>query len=358
MAITIRDVAKLAGTSVSAVSATLNGRGNTNIRVSSETRARIIAAASQLGYVSNAIAKSLATGRAGVLGVTLPYADAFIDQNPFCMTIMRGIMSAAISRHQNVMLYTATEGITGSKVAMMIDSRVDGVVLVMPDQECPIVTKLQHRRVPFVCILAQPRDGLWTVNSNDYEGARLATRHLVELGHRRIVHLAGQPAVITTAPRIQGFKDAIEQAGISEEESYVVQASFDWRQGREATLALFGEGGKNKPTAIFAANDLCAQGVLSALRDLRLRVPRDVAVVGYDDTSLTLSTQPPLTSVHMGVQEMGEIAVGMLIDRIEGREVPDIQPVLPVRLVVRESCGARAARCMKSGQRVPTAIDQ
>lgn len=358
MAITIRDVAKLAGTSVSAVSATLNGKGNTTIRVGPDTRSRIIAAASQLGYVSNAIAKSLATGRTGVLGVTLPYADAFVDQNPFCMTIMRGIMSAAISRHQNVMLYTATEGMPDSKVAMMIDSRVDGLVLVMPGENSPILTKLQHRNIPFVSILTKPAAGVWTVNSNDYEGAKIATEHLIELGHRRIVHLVGEPGVITTIPRTLGFNDAISNAGISGTESYMVQASFDWKQGREATLRIFTESGTDKPTAIFAANDLCAQGVLAALRELRLRVPRDVAVVGYDDTALSQTTHPPLTSVHMGVEEMGTLAVRMLIDRIEGREVPDPQPVLPVRLTIRESCGARLGRGAKLGQRLPVTIDQ
>jgi len=354
MAITIRDVAKLAGTSVSAVSATLNGKGNTTIRVGPETRARIIAAASQLGYVSNAIAKSLATGRAGVIGVTLPYADAFVDQNPFCMTILRGIMSAAISQHQNVMLYTATEGMPDSKVAMMIDSRVDGLVLVMPGENSPVLTKLEHRNIPFVSILSKPISGRWTVNSNDYEGAKLATRHLINLGHRRIVHLVGEPGVVTTIPRTQGFLDAIREAGISESESYMVQASFDWRQGREATMKLMSDPSRPSPTAIFAANDLCAQGVLAALRELRLRVPRDVAVVGYDDTALTLTTHPPLTSVHMGVEEMGAMAVRMLIDRIEGRDVPDTQPVLPVRLVVRESCGARLGKSAKVGQGVPS----
>lgn len=354
MAITIRDVAKLAGTSVSAVSATLNGNGNTTIRVGSETRARIIAAASQLGYVSNAIAKSLATGRTGVIGVTLPYADAFVDQNPFCMTIMRGIMSEAIARHQNVMLYTATEGMPDSKVAMMIDSRVDGVVLVMPAENSPVLTKLQHRNIPFVSILSKPVAGRWTVNSNDYEGAKLATRHLIELGHRRIVHLVGEPGVVTTIPRTLGFRDAVQEAGISESEAYLVQASFDWRQGREATLKLFTTPNKPRPTAIFAANDLCAQGVLAALRELRIQVPHDVAVVGYDDTALSLTTHPPLTSIHMGVEEMGALAVRMLIDRIEGREVANNQPVLPVRLVVRESSGTRIGKAVKSGQGVPS----
>src|SRR5450432_2039924 len=122
MAITIRDVAKLAGTSVSAVSAALNGTTGSTIRLSERTRERIYAAAAQLGYVSNPIAKSLATGRTGVLGLMLPYEDAFIDQNPFCSTLVAGIMREVLAHHYNLMLYTATSGMPVDSAAMMVDS--------------------------------------------------------------------------------------------------------------------------------------------------------------------------------------------------------------------------------------------
>lgn len=338
MSVTIRDVAKLAGASVAAVSNTLNGGRSTTIRVSTETRERIMNAAAELGYVSNPIAKSLATGRTGVVGLMLPYAQAFVDQNPFCMTVMQGFMNAAINRHLNVMLYTATGGQSDDQSAAMVDSRVDGLVLVMPEEGSAILTRLAHRRIPFVSVLRVPKPGAFNVNSDDYQGARLATRHLIQLGHRHLVHFAGEPRVMTTRPRKQGFLDEARESGVQAD---VVEASFDWRQGYEATISTFGVQGRSGPTAVFAANDLCANGVLRAFRDLHISVPDDVAVVGYDDTPQADTTHPKLTTVHMGVAEMGELALDLLVRRLEGDPISTPNPVVPVELTVRESCGAK-----------------
>jgi DNA-binding LacI/PurR family transcriptional regulator len=337
MAITIRDVAQLAGASVAAVSSTLNGSRSQTIRVSQETRERIFNAAAQLGYVSNPIAKSLATGKTGVVGLMLPYAQAFVDQNPFCMTVMQGFMNKAIEHRLNVMLYTASNDGSGADAATMVDLRVDGLVLVMPEEDSPLISKLEKGNVAYVSVLRKPKLGAWTVNSDDYGGARLATKHLIDLGHRNLVHLAGGPTVMTTEPRRQGFLDQARESGVV---ASVVDANFDWVHGYTAAMHIFGSHSRQSPTGVFAANDLCADGVLRALRDLHIRVPEDVSVVGYDDTTQTVTTQPKLTSVHMGIDEMGSTALELLLSRLEGREVEDHQPVLPTRLTIRESCGA------------------
>ncbi len=344
MGVTIRDVAKLAGASVASVSATLNGTKSGSIRVGDSTRQRIQQAAAQLGYVSNPIAKSLATGKTGVVGLMLPYADAFYGHDPFSMAVMRGVMRGAVETHRNVMLYSASEGMSESRIAMMIDTKVDGIVLVMPNEGGSVITKLDHRKIPYVSVLRTPAPGAWVVNSNDYEGGKLAAAHLLGLGHKRLLHLKGDEKVMTTIPRCQGFLDAVKEAGAAAE---VVDAGFDWKGGRAAGIDLFKGARSARPTAVFCANDFSAQGFLMACDELGVRAPDDIAVVGYDDTHFAETMRPRLTSVHMGVEEMGILALETLTHCIEQPAAEPQQHVLPVRLTIRESCGASAARLPK-----------
>ncbi len=344
MAITIRDVAKLAGASVTAVSATLNGSRHGTIRVSEATRERIYAAAAQLGYVGNPIAKSLATGKTKVIGVMLPYADAFVDQNPFCAQVMSGIMREVVHGHYNLMLYTATSGVDLDRAAMLVDSRIEGLLLVMPPKDGAIFVKCKKRNIPFVSILEEPREDHWSVNADDYTGGRIAAEHLIKLGHRRIAHLSGSVDVNTSAPRKQGFLDAMNEAGIEVPSELLVPSGFDWKLGYHSTQRLLDLGNDRMPTAIFAANDLCADGAIRAIRSSGMSVPDDIAVVGFDDTRFAEMTQPPLTTVHMPIEEMGELAARMMIRRLEGNTDIDPNPVLPVSLTIRQSCGAQSAR--------------
>jgi LacI family transcriptional regulator len=195
-----------------------------------------------------------------------------------------------------------------------------------------------------VSILREPIGGILAVNSNDLQGGRLATEHLVSMGHRRIAHLMGDPKIMTTARRLEGYRQALASAGIAVDESLIIKADFDWRGGYAAAKDLLSRPPHLRPTAIFAANDLCAEGAMRAIRQAGLLIPDDVAIVGYDDTWFATMTQPALTSVRMPIEEMGALAVKMLVDRVEGRPIADPQPVLPVTLTVRASCGAHDAR--------------
>jgi len=340
MAITIRDVAKLAGTSVSAVSVALNGKVDSTIRISPSTRQRIFAAAQELGYVSNPIARSLATGRTKVIGLMLPYADAFVDNNPFCSLVMTGIMSEVVQRHYNLMLYTATSGIPLYQASVLIDARVEGLVLVMPPENSSVFDKCQRRGIHYVSVLREPIDDEWTVNADEYAGGCLAAEHFVRLGHRKIAHLVGNREVTTTAPRLQGFRDTLADAGIELPERYVVEAGFDWHDGQAAMQKLLDTCKGDMPTAVFAANDLCAEGAMRAVKEAGMSIPSDIAMIGYDDTWFSSMTQPSLTTIHMPIAEMGAIAAQMLIQRLEGETPENINPVLPVSLTIRESCGA------------------
>ncbi|MGV3614045.1 MAG: LacI family DNA-binding transcriptional regulator [Fimbriimonas sp.] len=340
MAITLKDVARLAGTSSAAVSATLNGTLGKSTRVGPETRKRILAAGAELGYVSNAIAKSLATGRTGVIGFMLPYSSSFVEHDPFLTNVMNGILAEAVRQRYNVMLYTATSEEEGACAATMVDSRVDGVILVIPPPDSPIFANCAQREIPVVSVLRHATSpDECVVNSNDYEGGRLATQHLIDLGHRRIAHISGNEAVTTTAARRQGYLDALKDAGIEPDPRLLVHGGFSREGGAAATQQLLTLR-SGRPTALFCANDLCAHGAMQYAQGKGVRVPEHLAVVGYDDTWYSTMTQPPLTTVSMAVETMGVQAARLLIAKVEGRPTTDHQPVLPVSLTIRESCGA------------------
>ncbi|MBS1704563.1 MAG: LacI family DNA-binding transcriptional regulator [Armatimonadetes bacterium] len=339
MAVTIREVARLAGASTAAVSATLNGSRGSNIRVGTATQSRIKAAAQQLGYRSNPVARSLVTGRSQVIGLMLPYVEGFSDDNPFCALVTSGVIRETIQLHYNLMLYTSMQGTNFHHSHGDHLPKVDGVVLVMPPSSSEILLHCETKGIPYVSIIREPIPGTMTVNSDDVDGAMLATRHLIELGHTRIAHLLGDPDAYTTTQRLAGYTRALAAAKLPFDETLVRQASFDWRASYSATRNLIELPKSKRPTAIFASNDLAAEGAMRAIRESGRQVPHDVAVVGYDDTWFATTTQPQLTSVRMPIAEMGASAVRLLIAAIEGTEISTRHVVEPVSLSIRESCG-------------------
>jgi LacI family transcriptional regulator len=346
---TLRDVARQAGTSTATASAVLNGGGRDAIRVSEATRGRIRAAASALGYKPNRVARSLVTGRTGVLGLVFPYAGAFIDRNPFCSQVMAGVLEEVVCEQYNLMLHTAAGKDTESPFAdgTLPDARADGLLVVIPRPNDPVLTRCRSENFPCVALVYESGPGeedLLTVNADEFAGGRLAAEHLLTLGHRRIAHLTGNPEVATAEPRRRGYLAALEEAGIAPDPALIVPANFDWTAGYAAMARLLDLPSDRRPTAVFAANDLCAEGALRAILERGLRVPEDIALVGYDDTWFAARTRPPLTTVRMPIEEMSALAARLLIAAVERREIPDRRPLLPVSLTVRESCGAEAPR--------------
>jgi LacI family transcriptional regulator len=242
------------------------------------------------------------------------------------------------------MMYTATSGHgVPSQAANAVDSRIAGLLLVMPAADTEVFAKCERRRIPCVSILRNPAEGHFSVNADEFAGGRLAAEHLISLGHQRIGHLAGTPDVSTSTPRREGFEQAMRDAGLELGPEWVVTAGFDWKLGYARMHDLLDLPVGNRPTAFFAANDLCAEGAMRAIRERGLRVPDDIAVVGYDDTNFATMTQPPLTSVHLPIAEMGVRAAQMLIQLLEGHAPDEANPVLPVSLTIRDSCGALSA---------------
>lgn len=348
MAITIRDVARAAGVSVAAASTVLSGASGASTRVSADTRRRITDTARELGYVPHPHARSLATRRAGVLGLVFPYAEAFADQNPFCSGIMVGVLEGVIREHQNIMLFTAaTEDGDTSVDGVIVSPRVDGLILVLPRPGSPVLERCKARRFPHVTVVHRPEDpDEHAINADDFGGGRMAAQHLIALGHRRIAHFMGSPHISSSLPRRLGYETAMSEAGLP---PMVIQSGFDWKDGAAALERLLELPAPQRPTAVFAANDLCAVGMLRRMQALGLRAPDDCAVVGFDDTWLAETADPPLTSVHMPIREMGLAATRMLSARVKGEPITERQPVLPVSLTIRMSTAAIQRDAPRSG---------
>jgi DNA-binding LacI/PurR family transcriptional regulator len=342
MRATIKDVAQKARASTSAVSVVLSGKQGT-VRVAEATRQRILKAAEELGYQPHPLAQSLVSRRTGVLGLVFPYAGAFTDNNPFNTQIMAGVMAAATERHYNLMLHTRLDAEWHELQAkMLLDPRVDGIVLVTPIKGNPLVQNLLDADKPFVAIGCEIlSDRLFCVNADDFGGARIAVEHLIRLGHERIAHLVGGRHCSCSFDRLEGYKAALKKNGIKLHPDLVIECGFDVGQGSAATRQLLQQ--PRKPTAIFTCGDLAAVGAVKAVKELGLRVPEDVAVVGYDDSWAAPTAQPPLTTIKVPIANMAATATRMLVELVEGREPTPRQVVMPVNLVIRESCGTTSS---------------
>ena len=347
-AITIKDVAEKAGVSLMTVSAVLSGNA-VERRISALTQGRVRAIATELGYKTNHLARSLVTGRSGVLGLVFPYSSAFINHDPFSSAILSGVMTAAVKAKYNLMLHTATgDDWNAVDTGELIDPRVDGLLLVMPTPSSPLIARCQRERFPCVALLYAPESSdICAVNADEFTGGKLATNHLIGLGHRRIAHLFGAPHIATSAPRREGYLSALRAVGITADPSLIVPAEFTAPGGYSAMKALLNLPKKLWPTAVFAGNDMSAQGAMQAIVEHGLSIPNDIAIVGYDDSQTALIVQPQLTSVHLPVYDMSLLAMKLLTSLVAKDEIVERQPVLRVSLTIRQSCGATFERKTK-----------
>jgi LacI family transcriptional regulator len=324
----VKDVAARSGVSFQTTSKVLNGKGS----VSEVTRARIIRAARELGYVPNLLARSLVMHSTRAVGLV---ASDFSD--PHLNRFVVGAEEEARRRGYSVIITgVESEGSGDEAIPALIERRVDGILLAAPDMDAERVRKqTPHLTTPLISLHHVPIRVSAVVGCDDEEIGHLATSHLLERGHRHVGTVIGQLRRHATRGRLHGYRRALEEAGIEFAPVLVAEGGGDMATALAATLELMNR--RPDVTAIFAQNDTIAVGVLAGLRRLGRRVPEDCAVVGCDDIDVAAYTSPSLTSVRVPFNEVGEAAMRALLDMIEAGAMEQPNIVLPVQLVVRES---------------------
>jgi LacI family transcriptional regulator len=326
-------VAAAAGVSVTTVSRVLNDRED----VAPETSARVRQVIAELGYASSLAARGMRSRRTQVIGVVLPDMD-----HSFAVELIKGVSRAITGTEYDLIALTSGRKSHEERsvweqqqVARLNGGITDGIIVVAPDAaefrtEYPVVAV-----DPYWHTTAYP-----AVIGANHAGTLEAMRYLLGLGHRRIGFVGGLPFRQSAERRQEGYEDALRAAGIPLDPELVTEGGFLRTGGHAAALCLLRLA--EPPTAIFAANDDSAFGVIDAAHQLGVRVPEDLSVVGFDNVPDAAICRPPLTTVDQELAHMGQVAVRMVIDLIEGRPLAASLERVPTRLVVRSSCAAPA----------------
>jgi LacI family transcriptional regulator len=330
--VTIIDVARASGVSCATVSRVLSGYEF----VRESTRNRVMEAVERLGYVANLQARSLAGGRSQIIGLLVPNLD-----NSYVGTIARGIDQALVCANYDLMLYTTHRhpGKESLYVSAIANGLTDGLLLVTPLDPTNYLDALRVQNYPYVLIdQADTNENSSVVEATNWQGAYEATCYLSQLGHTRIAFIAGTPAVRSAVDRLRGYQAALNDCGIPFKEELIVEGDYQQQTGYEAAKKLL-QNLDPLPTAIFASNDLSAFGAMDAIREGGLDIPGDISIIGFDDIPQASLVYPKLTTVHQPLEQMGQVAVKMLLEQIEERSGPPQQVTLPTRLIIRDSCG-------------------
>jgi LacI family transcriptional regulator len=328
---TILQVANQAGVSPTTVSHVIN---KTRF-VSAEVTERVQAAMNELGYQPNALARSLRRGQTLTLGLILPDSA-----NPYFAEVGREIESLTFQNGYSLILCNAEDN--GHKESIYTDvlskKQVDGMIFVATGTESDSVRTLLKQRLPLVLVDRQ-LDGIEadTVLTDNYCGGILAAKHLAGAGHARFGCITGPSYLTPSAERVTGFLETLTGFGIPTQHITLQSGNFHPDSGYQAGFQLM--RAEQRPTAIFCCNDMMAIGLYRAIAELGLRIPDDVAVIGFDDIDLSQYLTPPLTTIKQPKHQIGEAAVGMLLERIKDRNLPARRVMLKTQLVVRKSTG-------------------
>lgn len=328
--ITIQDVAKTAGVSVSTVSRVLNGKED----VAQETIEKVQAVVEEMGYASSLAARGMRSHRTNVIGMIFPDIAS-----PYCHEIMRGVNRVVAQLDKDLIIFTNGGGHPKENVALHERSYVallnggtaDGVIVVTPTattftSHAPLVILDPNNESPDVP----------AVISTNREGALSAMNYLTSLGHRRIGYITGRMELVSSSQRLQGYKDGLCAAGIPYDEHLVQIGDYLEETAAECARRLLAM--QDRPTAIFAANDMSALGVYQAAKEAGLRIPEDLSVIGFDNLRESACIVPALTTVDQFLEEMGAVATDMIEQLINNEKLPCKLQVIETHLIIRDSC--------------------
>jgi LacI family transcriptional regulator len=320
---------------------------NQHPNVRPEVRERVWEVIRKTGYQPHAAARSLATRRTRVIGLIIPQAVTTLFTDPYFPILIRGVADACNAHNYHLMLSLFSRRRVQESRArqdllyqQVLRSRyLDGVVVSSAPLDDPIFPRLLEDGVPFIIVGRYPHERANYVDVDNVVGARMAVEHLLRLGHERVATITGPLNMCAGQDRLEGYRQALAARGIPVDEDLIAEGDFTEQGGQAAMRRLL----PHRPTAVFAASDMMAAGAIKVLREAGLRVPEDVAVVGFDDIPLASMVEPPLTTVRQPIEQLGSMAVELLVSLMEnpGEETVH-RVVLPTELVIRASCGVRS----------------
>ncbi|NWJ48986.1 MAG: LacI family DNA-binding transcriptional regulator [Chloroflexi bacterium] len=343
MAVTIREVADRAGVSTMTVSRVLNDSN----RVQPETRQKVERAIAELGYVPNGLARGLSSQKTGVVALIVPDVA-----NPFFTKLVRGAENVAWHNGFRAILCNTENDLNREKAYLqdMTAQRVEGLIIApTSDQTRQHLKALEQHNIPVVMV-DRSVEGLEydLVEGDNQTGARRLVEHLISLGHRNIAFINGPLNISTSRDRLKGYRQALEAAQLSYKSELVIQTKVDQNGGYQAAKKILKL--KERPDAIFAVNNLVAVGVVQAAEEIGLAIPKNLALVCFDDIEYASIICPFLTVMAQPAESFGTIALQLLLDRISGRAIEQRHVTLAAELIIRESCGAKLAKNRRKEQ--------
>lgn len=337
MSVNIHEIAKQAGFSIATVSRVMNNKGPVNER----TRKKILQVVDTLDYRPHSIARSLSRKKTDTIGVILP---ELVDE--FFMEIIHGIDEVAHESNRFILVSSSHSQRNDVETALefMSSGRVDGVILMAPELQKEILDIFPKSKRPVVLLNCPVEaENIVSFSINNYQGAYSAVEHLINHGYTKLGMIKGPEKNADAQARWLGFYDALKKHGLDLNSSHIIAGDFSMRSGYYGFTRLLNQ--KEKPDAIFAANDMTAVGIYEAASNTGLRIPQDIAVAGFDDIFLSRLLNPRLTTVHVPIMELGSSAMRYLIRMIEGDV--DINKSYKVELstglVVGGSCGCNGS---------------
>ena len=332
MPLTLEDIARLSGVSRSTVSRVINRDPN----VKDHTRDKVMEIIQSINFQPNLAARGLAAGYTSVIGMVIPTGVSSIFSDPYFPLLIQGVTSACNATGYSVMLWLAEPEHERKTINQILYSGlIDGVIVSSMRMDDPLIDRLAEGNRPFITIGRHPtNEKINYVDVDNCAGAYQAVMYILRTGHRRVAMITGPQNTVGGRDRYQGYQDALRERGLPLIPELVAVGEYSDPSGYLAMKRLL----PHRPDAVFAASDAMAFAAMRAIQEAGLRIPEDIAVVGFDDIPAAATSQPSLTTVRQPIQRTGSLAAEMLIDMIEH---PDPQPrriVLPTELVIRSSC--------------------
>ncbi len=335
--VTTHDIAREAGVSRTTVSHVLNN--HPGIALNPKTRERVLTTARKLGYVPNSAAQMLVTGRSRTVGLILSRPD-LISVDAFVPSMLCGLNETCRIRGYRLLMDSIPDpSDANSYLDLAKSNRIDGLIVINPRENDAALRKVIESKFPLVVFGSSGHPEENSIGTKDGQASCRATDHLISLGHRRIAHISYAPLVYNSARnRLEGYRLALKSARIRFQKSLFAEGDFTGESGYQAMKQILTS--KGAPTALFAGNDTLAIGAMTAIREAGFSIPEDFAVVGYDDIPSAAFAFPPLTTIRSHAFEQGKMVGEATIALVNGKKIGRHQSVLPLELVIRESCGA------------------